>query len=374
MKRLASIGLLAAALAWNGPALAAQSSVSMDDPLRVDFKTTPPGLTESVVAERIRTAAGGRGWRVETESPGRMTLRTIVSGRHMVWIEVAYTTSAYTFQYVDSAQMRYRQGTKGIHPNYNLWIRQLAETINGVLGVTAVVSVGTVLPGVATASMAVPETPGTASATAVVAASMAGTETPATASATAVGAVATSNMPAPGTRWRYGYRDRRYDYRDKFFTVEVAGVNASMVQERFIIEGGQISERVIDADRIAFLSRPLNPNASVLELAPYSRDIREKPQAPEGYPGPAGAMWKIGTPDYVEEDVRVPAGTFKALRVQLSGDALSFGNSAVGRFTYTAWYSPELKRYVKTRHQTWSRTGAAIGDEDVHLVGYQRAK
>jgi hypothetical protein len=45
--------------------------------------------------------------------------------------------------------------------------------------------------------------------------------------------------------------------------------------------------------------------------------------------------------------------------------------SSPGRFEYTAWYSPELKRYVKLRHRTWSGTNQALGDEQVELLEHR---
>jgi len=74
----------------------------------------------------------------------------------------------------------------------------------------------------------------------------------------------------------------------------------------------------------------------------------------------------------------VPAGNFKAVRIELSGTSEAFGGSVVqtapARFVYSAWYSAELNRYVKIQHQTWSRQNIKIGDEQVQLVAYQLGK
>jgi len=351
MKPIRYLGGLAAALAF-GIAMAAQWSVPIDDPLRVEFSATAPGLTETVMAERIRTAGAGKGWRVESEAPGRMTLRTIVGGKHMVWVDVTYTTSGYTFRYVDSAQMRYRPDTKVIHPNYNLWIRQLAETINAALGATAMVSVGTMLPSLVTAPAA-------------------GVVT-----ATAAPVPAAQGMPAPGTKWKYGYRDHQYPRGETFYTVEVAGVEERRVRERLAVEHGPTSEAVINAAEPAFVNRQLGSSTAFIELAPYSPDMRASAQQPAGYPGPAGVTWKMSAPLFREEEVRVPAGTLKALRVELSGTVEAFGApiNAPTRFVYVAWYSPDLNRLVKIHHQTWSRQNIKLGDEHVDLIAYQPAK
>jgi hypothetical protein len=76
--------------------------------------------------------------------------------------------------------------------------------------------------------------------------------------------------------------------------------------------------------------------------------------------------------------VSVPAGTFNALRVEVQGvRSLATSNTGTAvlaiarRFEYTAWYVPELKRYVKSRHRSWSTSSAPIGEELVELLEYR---
>jgi len=44
-------------------------------------------------------------------------------------------------------------------------------------------------------------------------------------------------MPAPGTKWKYGYRDQQYPGEETVFTVEVATVNVAKVSERVVVDG-----------------------------------------------------------------------------------------------------------------------------------------
>ena len=209
----------------------------------------------------------------------------------------------------------------------------------------------------------------------------AGSTVVASAAPTPVAAAAAEGMPARGERWRYGYRDYRYNSAERFFTIEVLSVQGSRVQERLVVEDGDITQDLFDADEVRFVARPVARGISVLELAPYAPVLYARADArPKGYPSANGAAWDVGKASYAEESVTVPGGTFNVLRVEVSGKAPSFGLNSSGsyalpaRFTYTAWYSQDMKRYVKTRHQTWNVTGQIVGDEVTQLISHQRAK
>jgi hypothetical protein len=84
----------------------------------------------------------------------------------------------------------------------------------------------------------------------------------------------------------------------------------------------------------------------------------------------------VDTPQKFNEEIVVPAGKFKTVRVEVTGALPAFSlntNDSPARFQYTAWYAPEIKRYVMVRHQTRSRFGAIVSDEVVQLVEYRPA-
>jgi hypothetical protein len=41
-----------------------------------------------------------------------------------------------------------------------------------------------------------------------------------------------------------------------------------------------------------------------------------------------------------------------------------------GRFLFRAWYAPQVQRYVKLQHETWSLSGARFGEQLVELTSY----
>ena len=360
MKRMLNLGLLAAGLLWAASAMAAAQGAPIEDPLRVDF---PPaaGLTDAAVGERIKLAAAARSWRVEAETPGRIGLATIFNNKHSVRVEIEYTGAGYTLRYVESGNLRYRPELRTIHPSYNRWMREFCLAINAALGVSAMVTVPLTVPA-APAAFATVFAAGAAAVPV----------------AAAVAVPAAEGLPASGSKWKYGYRDRQYDRREQFFTIEVAGVEQTRVRERMAV-GGAVSEAVIDADKLAFATRRVSASTAMVELTPYLRDLQNRPtQQPAGYPASNSAAWQVSAPEYIEEEVRVPAGSFKALRVEVRGTSEAFGGAfsptATARFVYVAWYSREINRYVRIHHQTWDRQNGRIGDEHVQLVEYQPGK
>jgi hypothetical protein len=68
------------------------------------------------------------------------------------------------------------------------------------------------------------------------------------------------------------------------------------------------------------------------------------------------------------EDTPVPAGTFPTWRVARKADwtVLETGNS--GTFTFTGWYSPELRRYVKWEEISRNAEGTVLRHERHELL------
>lgn len=188
-------------------------------------------------------------------------------------------------------------------------------------------------------------------------------------------------LPPPGATWRYGYRDRLYGGGQRMFTVRVAAIEGRDVRESFAVDSGGETSGLVDPASLRFHSRRITGSQSMVELAPYflaAAPSGSTPLRPADYPGTS--TWTIGAANVQPEDVVVPAGTFRATRVDVRGTAPVHGsmniaasaNHIATRFHYTAWYSPDVKRYVMARHQTWNSHGTQIGDEVVELLEHKR--
>jgi len=182
----------------------------------------------------------------------------------------------------------------------------------------------------------------------------------------------------PGASWRYAYRDQRYAGGKRYFTVQVVQASGAKVRELFMPEQGDISQADVDTGEAAFVARTIAEGRLLVELAPYAVAPHASfSRAPTGYPSLTGVSWKVDAPAFAEEDVRVPAGAFKTVRVQVRGVVSHLGHGTTNstyRFIYTVWYAPEAKRYVRARHQTWLRPNAPLNDELVELVEYDRGQ
>jgi len=129
------------------------------------------------------------------------------------------------------------------------------------------------------------------------------------------------------------------------------------------------------------LQFPLGSSVPLLEVAPYflaggDEGASLASQKVAGYPhGPSGlAPWRIRATTRGWENVRVPAGTFRALCIQVDGERerqdIYWGQD--GRFRIEAWYAPEVKRLVKLEHKTWEISSDKVnGDRALELISFR---
>jgi serine protease Do len=201
------------------------------------------------------------------------------------------------------------------------------------------------------------------------------------------GAVAAApGMPAAGTTWVYGYIERIFGRRQIEYSVRVLRVIDAVVEEAltFAGSGSKDARRVVDAREARFLEQRLDANATLIELAPYlvAASNGKEPAAPlrpMGYPiGDATLSdWLTSARLLDWEQVTVPAGTFRALRVEIDGkrERPPFTNHVVaGSFRLTAWYAPEVQRLVRLEHQvrggSISGSGGLVAHDVVELLKY----
>ena len=192
---------------------------------------------------------------------------------------------------------------------------------------------------------------------------------------------ASDKLPPVGATWKYRYTDLKYSRVQHQFTVRVDGVDGWVVSETFTPDGAASRQRVrteVGADEARFLERALGGERTALEFNPYffaydgeGRDAG----AATGYPvGPSSnALWSTRTKVTRNVPVRVPAGSFNTLMVEIEGEraaSTEVSRRAVdtGRFAVTVWYAPEVKRYVRLENRVWLGTSALYGEERIDLL------
>jgi hypothetical protein len=187
---------------------------------------------------------------------------------------------------------------------------------------------------------------------------------------------ALAQAPAGGS-WKYAYADLQYGRYKATFTVRFAAGN-----ESFSLDGGAAMASAIDPRAGTYLLRQLGASKTLLEYLPYALADGAPPASwpvPSGYPTYATPYveWKYTVKAGEWESVTVPAGTFRALKVQVEGhrgkdpDPNWWAKQAM-RFVHTLWYAPEARRYVKARHQAWSMTDSPFADDAVELLELTR--
>jgi serine protease Do len=197
---------------------------------------------------------------------------------------------------------------------------------------------------------------------------------------------ARGGLPVAGASWTYGYLEKIYSRRQIEVKVRVLRVDGSVVEEAVTAKGSSAPEsrRVIDATGSKFFVYPFSSNYSLTELSPYllaaSQDkIPAQIDNPQGYPlgSPGLPTWVTSATVQGWEQVAVPAGTYRALRVGVAGrrgvDAAIQG-ALVKRFSMTIWYAPDVRRIVRMQHRQWAPAGYGerlIADEIVELLAYR---
>jgi hypothetical protein len=95
-------------------------------------------------------------------------------------------------------------------------------------------------------------------------------------------------------------------------------------------------------------------------------------------PGAAQALTPSQIFDQVSPSIWAVGGLESGGKLFHYGSAVAIGpqklvtncQGTTSRFEYTAWYAPEVHRYVRVQHKTWNPSNSLIGDEVVELLEY----
>lgn len=154
--RLLSVFILS--LAFAGPGMAgARPSVPIENIQNAPL--IPKAASLEAVQAALERAAKRRGWVITTSEPGKAVGTLVIRGKHTVVVDIAYTTEAVSLSYKNSINMnfetyttppdslvgssayqpdsrvdrKYTEGQPLIHPNYNVWVKELFNQLNSEL-------------------------------------------------------------------------------------------------------------------------------------------------------------------------------------------------------------------------------------------------
>ena len=94
--------------------------------------TVPANTASKKVETAIVESAKARRWVPKTINPGKIEL-VLNQRSHMVTVDVSYDQKEFIFTYKDSANMKYDDKKKTIHPKYGKWVRKLIKDIENRL-------------------------------------------------------------------------------------------------------------------------------------------------------------------------------------------------------------------------------------------------
>ena len=98
-------------------------------PRTFDEAVNNPTLTLDGMKAAIEDAGLKDKWKMKDLGPGRMQGALSVRA-HTIVVDIFYTPHDFKITYRDSVNMMY-DGTT-IHPNYNVWVKKLADNIKAV--------------------------------------------------------------------------------------------------------------------------------------------------------------------------------------------------------------------------------------------------
>lgn len=200
--------------------------------------------------------------------------------------------------------------------------------------------------------------------------------------AVAKGEPGRTDLPTTGASWRYAFSDRMYGRDTRTIAVSVVGVNDGRIREELFMDGAgaqkTVLRRLVDPASERFAVYRSSGDYVLTEFAPYLVAARGEGALytvtdAEGYPEVGPPAWIISASALPRKKIEVPAGTFSARGLQIWGRPAipSARPSALRAFSIRVWYAPEVKRYVKLEHKTWSGQGDANSDELVELLEYR---
>jgi hypothetical protein len=190
---------------------------------------------------------------------------------------------------------------------------------------------------------------------------------------------AASPLPGVSSTWRYRYTSGWPTIPRRVLVHRVLDVSGGRVRESIAPEsGGAADVKTFDGS-----ARIVTRFVDELTLEEFSPFLQAFGQIDRGWrkgniPAPPEAAfasgWTISASAAAEETVTVPAGSFKAIRVELSGALLGAPRTAaqqVTAFNQRIWYAPQVKRVVKYERSSFDQAGTPMDRDRYELLDYQ---
>jgi hypothetical protein len=166
----------------------------------------------------------------------------------------------------------------------------------------------------------------------------------------------------PGDSWSYRRMDYFTNQPDGRLRETVSFANERVIQ---VLARRGRNDKEIDSSYTAEWNQVATPNDRVLEpdqgLFKFPMRPGDTHEARYDVKVPREGRYEVRHQRRVKvigwEEVTVPAGKFRALRIESEGPYQRLDTAISGTAKDTAWYVPEVKRYVKWTFENWTFKG-----------------
>jgi hypothetical protein len=129
--RAVLVGVVAAVLVSSPPAYARNAVPVVNFPDQAVATASGAKPTAAQVRDAIVKAAASKEWALAKQADDQFVATRVIKGKHTIVTTISFSAEKYSVTYLSSENMKFRifNDTPYIHPNYNVWARELVEAI-----------------------------------------------------------------------------------------------------------------------------------------------------------------------------------------------------------------------------------------------------
>ncbi|MBN8475115.1 caspase family protein [Sulfuritalea sp.] len=190
-----------------------------------------------------------------------------------------------------------------------------------------------------------------------------------------------STYPRAGDTWTYRYVDAWKKDHPLTVVVKVTEADNGRVTDRMSVGGGRGGDERSFEGRMEAAERPVASGARIVELLPYAQSLLKdglKPGQDKSFPDTTigSHSFRVKARLVGSEKVSVPAGTFDAVRIEVTGENVgtqvqwSLRSTVVASISHMLWFAPAVKRIVKAQYRSKNFSGTRVDEDLIELVAY----
>lgn len=191
-------------------------------------------------------------------------------------------------------------------------------------------------------------------------------------------------LPRVGDSWTYQYVNGWKKGNPQTVEVKVEESAGGRVTDMMSLRGMRGGDERSFESRPQGAERALGRDVRIVELLPYVHSLLQEGLTPgqeKNFPEASlgGYAFRIRTKLVGQEKISVPAGTFDAMRIEITGQNVVLAPATIQwslravttvSFDHVVWFVPEIRRVVRVEHRSSSGTGSRLDDDTLELVSF----